>query len=124
MANRSVTLEELPHVKGGLLAAGVNSLIEKCVLDCEDRPGYKNAREVVLKIKLSPVAQSHQGMTDLDTVNVDFEMSCSIPKASVPTISCSFRKHKNPDGSKGGGLVFNDMSEDDPRQRTIDELSE
>lgn len=118
MAVQEFKLVNLPLVNGGMLAAAFDQLIERCAQDCEDRPAHDKAREVILTVKFQPTPTGK----DLDTVSGEVSLSAKLPKIELPSISFGFRKKRGANGKQSGMLVFNDMSEDDIHQRTIDEL--
>lgn len=111
------TLENLPNLNDGLIAAAFNQMIERCAADCDDRPHHAKPREITLKVTLKPIPANK----DLDTVQGACVVSCNLPKIELPPVSFGFRKKKGADGRKMGTLVFNDMSEENIKQRTIDE---
>lgn len=117
MAVQEFKLQNLPLVNGGMLAAAFDQLIERCAQDCEDRPAHDKARKVVLTVEFSPTPTGR----DLDSVKGEVTLSANLPKIEMPTISFGFRKKRGKNGQPSGMLVFNDLSEDDIHQRTIDE---
>lgn len=107
---REFNLANLAYVSDGRINAIVKRHIERAILDCEDRPGDKKPRKVTLDLLVTPVVLQDGAVTD---VNIEVEVSSRIPKHISPTINCMI-KH-------GGKAVFNDMSESDVDQRTLDQ---
>ena len=106
-----VKLETLQHAASGTVDAAFASHIKRVSEDCYDRPGCANPREVSLLVKVTPVIDEG-GMCE--TVKMEIEVSSKVPKHVSRPIDCGVRK--------GGKLVFNDLSEDDVHQKTIDEV--
>lgn len=110
MALKELNLEGLASIAGGKVDAAVNMQLKRMIADCEDRPGDKNPRKVVLTMLVRPVMLQDGAVTD---VNVECEVSSAIPKYISKPVDCRI-KH-------GQRAVFNDLSEDDVDQMTIDE---
>lgn len=107
---RKLSLDTLHTAEGGRVALLFKRHLERAVQDCEDRPGDKNKRKVTVNLLLSPVIGQDGATCD---TNVEIELTSSIPKHITRPINCRM-KH-------GGQLVFNDMSEDNVDQLTLDE---
>lgn len=50
-----LSLESLAKIDDGVVAAMFKKAAEQVIKDCEDRPGEKKAREVELKMTITPV---------------------------------------------------------------------
>ena len=105
-----LSLDTMKHAAQGKVDAAVGHHLKRAAEDCYDRPGCDAAREVAILIKIKPVVDQ-DGMCE--SVNTEFEVSSKVPKHVSAPVNCGLRK--------GGKMVFNDMSEDDVHQRTIDE---
>lgn len=112
-------LENLKEMKGGLLAEAFNQLVERCAADCDDRPAHNKPRTVTMTVAFKPV----QAGRDLDTVEGVVTLACSLPKVELPKTSFAFRKKRGANGRQNASLVFDDLSEDDVHQRTIDDAT-
>jgi hypothetical protein len=110
MALRELNLEGLSTIDGGRVDAAVNRHLKRAIADCEDRPGDKTPRKVVLTMLVRPVMLQDGAVTD---VNVECEVSSTVPKHVSKPVDCRIKN--------GQRAVFNDMSEGDVDQMTIDE---
>lgn len=119
MARRELKLEELMHVDGGRIAVAFNQALARLAADCEDRPGDNKPRIVNLQCALIPVLDA-QGQ--YEEAKTQFVISDSIPKRKSKIISLQpTRKTKG--GKQTNSFAFNDLSEDDVHQKTIDEVT-
>lgn len=110
---RELNLEGMTGFAGGTVEAIFNRHIKRAIEDCEDRPGEKKPRKVTLTANVVPIMLQDGATTD---VAVDCEVTCSIPKHISKTVDCRVKV--------GGRAIFNDMSEEDVDQMTIDEAGE
>ena len=79
--------------------------------DLIDRPGVSAAREINITLRLTPeVGESGH----LANVDIEAELKLKVPCVRTNTI----KGRTAPDGR----LVYNDLSPDDPMQRTLDEI--
>lgn len=113
MALRELNLEGLATIAGGRVDAAVNRQLKRAIADCEDRPGDKNPRKVVLTMLVRPVMLQDGAVTD---VNVECEVSSVVPKYISKPVDCRLKA--------GQRAIFNDMSEDNVNQMTLDEAGE
>jgi hypothetical protein len=111
MGLRDLNLQGLAHIDGGRVDVAFNRHLRRAIEDCEDRPGDRNARKVVLTAILRPVCLQDGAVTD---VNAEFEIASSVPKHISRTVECRIKAN--------GRAIFNDLSEDDVEQMTIDEI--
>lgn len=99
-------------IGGGQIAAAVGTLMRRVITDCDDRPYEEKPRKLVIEVAMAPVVRQDGATTDIEITGC--------VKTSVPT-------HKSDPVSArlvvGGDAWFNDLSEDNPDQRTIDELT-
>ena len=110
MAVRELTLESLQEIGGGTVAAAFQHHIKRCLIDCEDRPGDKSAREITLTVMVKPdVGQDGQ----INNVSTEYKVHSKVPAHVSRPVVCQL-KH-------GGRAAFNDLSPADPNQHTIDE---
>jgi hypothetical protein len=106
-------INDLPTLDDGRVAATVDKLIRTVVEDCSNRPGVGAARDVTLKIKIKPQTDERGMCTD---VHVDVVSSCTVPNGQSKTFAMAVRPN--------GTVLFNDLSPDQPRQHTTDEVSD
>lgn len=105
-----LSLDSMKHVAAGKVDAAVTHHLKRAAEDCYDRPGCDSAREVQITIKVKPQIDQ-DGLCE--SVNTEYEVSSKVPKHVSAPVNCGLRK--------GGKMVFNDMSEGDIHQKTIDE---
>jgi hypothetical protein len=116
---RELKLEELMHVDGGRIAVAFNQALARLAADCEDRPGDNKPRVVTLQCALVPMVDARGQYED---AKAQFQISDSIPKRKSKVIDLQpTRKSKG--GRQEHSFAFNDLSEDDANQRTIDEMT-
>lgn len=108
-----LNLENLLELDGGRVAAAFQLGLKRASLDCDDRPGESKARIVSLQCEITPIVGEDGYLED---VNVKFQVTDKVPTRKSRTYSMGFRK--------GGSLVFNDLSDDNINQATIDEIDE
>lgn len=111
MAVHQLNLQTLKdQLDGGRLGAAWDAELKRIAQDCEDRPGDDKPRKVNLEVVMQPV-KDEAGLCE--EVWVKVHVTSSVPKRRSKPLRLGVRR--------GGMLVFNDMSEDNPNQRTIDE---
>lgn len=101
------TLATLVDMDGGRIKTAFEQALQRLESDCKDRPGVKRSRQLQLVLDLTPVADGG----DLDSVNVTFKIKESIPKRESKAYNMQ---------AVAGGLLFNDASPEDVRQKTLD----
>jgi hypothetical protein len=114
MAIKPFTLAALPEFDNGLIAAGFDQAVRRCVEDCDDRAHVKTARIVILRVSIMPI-QGAGGV--LDEIKTTFTVSDSAPKRETKPYSMKYRKDRH-----GGNLIFNEDSPADVKTRSFDEL--
>lgn len=107
---RELDLEGLAEFAGGTVDAAFRHHVKRAILDCEDRPGEKKPRTITLSLKVVPVILQEGAVTD---VQADCEVTSSVPKHVSRTVECRIKQ--------GGRAIYNDLSEDNVDQMTIDE---
>jgi hypothetical protein len=110
---KELKLETIVKIDDGRIAEAWNQALSRVVLDCKDRPGCPDARKVILQMDVVPII-AEDG--DLDTVTGNFQIKDSLPVRKS-------RQYEF-DPKRNGMLAFNDLSEDNVAQRTLDELNE
>ena len=113
MALRTLSLDSLHDFDEGRAGLGVRDALKRVALDIKDRPGDKAARQVLVKINATPV-QSVEGVAD--EASVEVEVITKLPPMRTRTRPVEIRNN--------GQLTFNDLAPDNPRQHTIDEVTE
>lgn len=109
---RELKLENLIHMDGGRIAVAFDQALARLARDLEDRPGDDRARKVSLELELKPEIDTDG---QYDDAKVQAQIKESIPNRKSKVIDLQ--------PVRGGKLAFNDMSEDDARQHTFDELT-
>lgn len=99
----------MEDLDGGRIHEAFMSELRRVAMDCEDRPADDKVRKISLELKLTPICDEH-GL--LDSLAGKFHVTSSVPARRSKTYSFGFRK--------GGRLVFNDLSDDNINQQTIE----
>lgn len=107
-------LGTLINLDGGRIVEAWNQAISRATRDCEDRPAENKPRKVTLELELTPVV--FQDGAVLDSLKGIFRIKDTVPTRQSKDYSLGFRKRHGQ-----ARLVFNDLSEDDIHQKTIDE---
>lgn len=113
MAVHELTLSKLDALDDGRITIAWQQALKRAVADCEDRPAVGEARKVILQTEISPILDEDG---QLDTCRVQFQVKESAPVRKT--------KKYDMDPRRGQILVFNDLSDDNVKQRTLDELEE
>ena len=100
----------MEQLDGGRINEAFMAELRRVAMDCEDRPADGKTRKVSLELFVEPICDDQGG---LDSLKGKFHVTSSVPKRRSKSYSFGFRK--------GGLLVFNDLSDDNVHQRTIDE---
>ncbi len=101
------TMDTIAEMDGGRIKAAFTQALKRLEDDCKDRPALKKARELHLVMTMTPVPDG----ADLDSVNVTFKIKESIPKRESKSYNMQAVR---------GGLLFNDASPEDVKQKTLD----
>ena len=110
MTVRELTLAALmEELDGGRIHEAFMAELRRVALDCEDRPADDKTSKVTLELHVEPITDEH---VQLDSLSGKFHVTSTVPKRRSKSYSFGFRK--------GGRLVFNDLSDDDIHQRTIE----
>jgi hypothetical protein len=94
---------------GGRIHEAFMAELRRVACDCEDRPGDDHARKVSIELQVTPVCDEHG---QLDSLSGKFHVTSTVPKRRSKSYSFGFRN--------GGRLVFNDLSDDNIHQKTIE----
>lgn len=94
----------------GILKEAFEEALGRIEEDCKGRPALKDARKLALVLEMKPVCDDNG---DLETTSVRFHFVETIPKRKSREYSAL---------PKEDGLYVNDVSPDNPKQRTIDEF--
>jgi len=112
MAMRDLSLGSIQHVAGGTVDATFQQQLKRVIEDCGDRPGEKKARQVILIVNVTPIMLQDGAAYDVST---DYEIKSTIPTFISRPVECRVKT--------GGRAIFNDLSEGNVDQMTIDEIS-
>jgi hypothetical protein len=115
---QTFNVETLATIDGGRVKKAIEHYVQRALADCADRPALKEARKVTLTISLTP-EQDDRGM--LDECAVEFNYSEALPKRRSKPYSMKAVVDDDGHLVEGQGLIFNDLSADDPKQTTLDE---
>ena len=107
------TLQNLIELDGGRIPEAWIQAVRRCANDCDDRPGVTDPRKVTLTLDLSPVCDE-EGR--LETIRGQFQIKDTSPVRKTKKYDLAFRRK-----SGQAQLVFNDLSDDNALQMTIDE---
>lgn len=94
---------------GGRIHEAFMAELRRVAMDCEDRPADDKVRKVSLELQITPICDEHG---QLESLSGKFHVTSSVPKRRSKSYSFGFRK--------GGRLVFNDLSDDNIHQQTIE----
>lgn len=103
-------LGAISRIDEGRMKEAFEQALRRCMEDCKDRPAVDDERTVSLKASLVPVVGDDGS---LESVDVTFQISDSVPKRKSRIYNMK---------SKNGALLFNELSPDDIRQGTIDQV--
>lgn len=111
MALARLSLGMLQDFDGGRPRETFDQAMRRCIADCKDRPALDEARQVTLTVSIVPVPDQDTG--DCESVDVRFKISDQVPK----------RQSKVYNGRiTAQGVLFNELSPDEVRQGTIDQV--
>lgn len=110
MARVKFSLDSLKDLDSGKIDIAIKHELKKIVGDLNDRPGDKSMRELNIKIKLSPATDA-SGLCE--TANVGFSISSKLP----PRTTRDYNMEVHPKGE----LIFNPASDNNAKQKTLDE---
>lgn len=107
MALEKFTLATIADMDGGRIRQAFEAALKRLEDDCKDRPAVKAGRTLELVLQMVPVADDGE----LDSVDITFRIKDKVPKRESKTYNMQ---------SVRGGLLFNDASPEDVRQKTLD----
>jgi hypothetical protein len=111
---RQITIETLAFADDGRIKAAVDLHLKKLLADCVDRPGSDACRTLTLELFVTPTLDPDT--MQCDDVNIEFQIGSKVPKHRSRPINCKVRK-----SHQGYMAMFNDLSEENADQRTLDE---
>lgn len=110
MTVHELTLAALMEdLDGGRISAAFGAELRRVAVDCDDRPNDDKPRKVTLTLELSPQPDEDG---HLASIRGKFHITSTVPKRRSRVYDFGFRN--------GGQLVFNDLSDDNINQRTIE----
>lgn len=107
-------ISKIGDLDGGRVLEAITQAIERAVHDCEDRPGVSKARNVTLTMSVSPVIDDDGTMESID---LSFGVGEKRPARQSKNYNLAARRAGN-----RWKLLFNDLSQDDVQQMTIDQV--
>lgn len=96
---KQLALESLQFLNGGDVRDDFDQALADLIADCINRPGIDEARELTLKLKLSPNA----GSAGCESVDVEAHVGSKKPGYAAKTANMSPRSMR---GAAGPMLVF------------------
>lgn len=114
---KEITLATLGDLENGAVGHAVALKLAQAVRDCDDRPFVKKPRIINLRIALVPEVEQLNGDGTAATVAVGLgvEISSVLPKQASRPINCNVKA--------GNRLLYNDLSEANAGQKTLDEIA-
>lgn len=110
MALQKFDLATLTELDGARIRTAFDQAVERLVEDCKDRPNVKAKRTLALSVSLVPIPDDDG---ELSSIDVDFAMKETAPKRESRTYNMLPARK---------GLLFNEVSPDEVKQRTLDEV--
>lgn len=101
-------LATLSRMDNGRIATAFEQALSRLRYDCEDRPAVEGKRTLTLSVVLEPVAADDGALASVD---VTFALSEKLPKRASKSYNME---------SVAGGLLFNELSPDEVKQKTLD----
>ena len=111
MALHELSTKTLIEIEHGGLAAALDNKLKDAIRDMKDRPHVSGKRKVTLVIELAPKFVDNAG--GLEDVKAAMKVKLALPELNT-------REYVM--GARGDKVVFNDLSPQDPNQRTLDML--
>lgn len=116
MGVHEFTLSALVNLDGGRVDEAFLQAIGRAIQDCEDRPHVDKCRSVEIKVEVTPI--SERGL--VEECQIQFKFADKAPVRESKKYGMTIRNRRAGSGARQKVLVFNDLSEDDPNQRTLD----
>lgn len=111
MALERFGIASLATIDNGRVREGFEQAFERLEQDCRDRSGIEKPRTLVLTVNVVPLCDPSG---KLESCNVDFQITEKLPERRS--------KVYNMATLRDGGLLFNELSPEEARQRTLDEM--
>lgn len=110
MATEKFTAAALATVDNGRVGAAFEAALRRVQADCKDRPATKKPRKIAIVVTVSPLVGDGG---ELESCDLAFEVQDSLPKRVTRVINMRADR---------GALLWNELSPDDARQTTLDEV--
>lgn len=107
---QTLSMKALAEIDNGRIREAYEQALRRAQSDCKDRPALERARKVSLTLTIVPVVGDNG---ELESCNVDFQIKEALPPRESRTYNMA---------ADDAGLHFNELSRDDIRQRTIDQV--
>lgn len=108
-----LTLGNLQHVRGGLVAVMLEKALQRMAQDLEAAPDIQEWRTVSLKIRAKPVMENRE----LARADVEFDVAGKVPSRSTVA-----QMHVRRDAKGQHRFLFNPESLENPDQLTLTSL--
>lgn len=119
MTMRELNLGDLEHLDGGRVAEAFKTQLGRLLADCEDRPGLEVARTLNMTMDITPKVDKQGANFALDDCKVKFKFAGKVPPSESRDYEMKARR-RNTEGRLQRSLVFNDLSDDNVSQMTLD----
>lgn len=103
-------LEAIGRFQGGAVNAQFVRQMKRAIDDCDDRPGDDKTRKVILTVEMKPIPQGHGHAPHVEMVA---RVKSSVPDHVSRPVEAKVLH--------GGDAAFNDLSESNVDQQTIDQ---
>lgn len=111
---RNLSLTTITEMDDGRMRAAMDMAITQCLDDIEDRGHDEKPRTVTLKMTLTPEVD---GGKNPEGVAIDFDIESKMPPRRSKTYRAELKRN-----ARGTQALFNDVSPDDPKQATLDDV--
>jgi len=103
----SFDVKDIMTMDDGRIGEAVRQKLKQILDDCEDRPAVNKPRRVQIQLFVTPVMDQHG---NLDNVKIGFHVDTKFPAQQSREYQMLY---------KGGSLLFNELSPENPSQATI-----
>lgn len=110
MSLKQLTIDTIGNIDDGRVRLAIDRDLEAICKDVSNRPFDASRRSLTIKIDIIPTPNS-DGV--LETVEVDVTTTAKVPKRRAQPAKMLIKPN--------GKLLFNDHSQDDPKQLTLDQ---
>lgn len=109
-----LTLGSLEELDDGRVSIAFGQAMRAAVQDCVDRPAEKKVRTVTLELKLKPIIDTDDGITEMKGASGEFTIKSKVPERRSKTYEMR--------ANKKGQLAFSSNSPENMDQATFDDV--